>query len=345
MTSPDVVTRRGVVKTNATRGLWLVVVCAVLVLICLASAAIGTRDIPIGTVVRAFLDYGGSDDEVIVRSLRVPRTVLGLIVGAAVGVGGALIQAVTRNPLADPVLLGITPGATFAVAVAVGFFGFTSITHYLWFALVGSAVAMAAVYAIGSSGRLGATPIRLTLTGIAVGAVFTGFTLAITLLNPSAFDQMRFWEAGSIAGRGWDVTTAVLPFAVGGLLIAALIARGLDAVALGDDMARSLGAQLGRVRVLGILAITLLCGAAAAAAGPIVFVGLMVPHIARWLVGANQRWILVFTAVGAPALVLLSDILGRIALRPGELPVGIVSAFVGAPALIWLVRRRTVSPP
>jgi iron complex transport system permease protein len=220
-----------------------------------------------------------------------------------------------------------------------------SIEQYLWFALAGAAIAMVVVYVIGRSGRWGATPIRLTLSGVAVGAVFTGFTLGLTLLNPAAFDQMRYWEAGSITGRGWDVTAAVLPFVIAGLIVTAVVARGLDALALGDDMARALGTRLVRVRAFGLIGITLLCGAAAAAAGPIVFVGLMIPHVARWLVGANQRWILAFSALGAPALVLASDILGRIALRPAELPVGIVSAFLGAPALIWLVRRRTVGQP
>lgn len=330
---------------NAARLAWLALVGGVLLIVCLASAAVGTRDIPISTVVRALLDYQGTDDEVVVRAARIPRTVLGLVVGAAIGVGGALIQAVTRNPLADPVVLGITPGATFSVALAVGAFGMRSIEQYLWFALAGAAIAMVVVYVIGRSGRWGATPIRLTLSGVAVGAVFTGFTLGLTLLNPAAFDQMRYWEAGSITGRGWDVTGAVLPFVIAGLIITAVVARGLDALALGDDMARALGTRLVRVRAFGLIGITLLCGAAAAAAGPIVFVGLMIPHVARWLVGANQRWILAFSALGAPALVLASDILGRIALRPAELPVGIVSAFLGAPALIWLVRRRTVGQP
>lgn len=341
----DSAIRSHLAGTNTARVAWLILLCVVLLLVCLASAAVGTRDIPVSSVIRAILDYQGAEDEVVVRAARIPRTVLGLVVGTAIGVGGALIQAVTRNPLADPVVLGITPGAMFSVALAVGVFGFRSIDQYLWFALVGSAVAMMMVYAIGRSGRWGATPIRLTLTGIAVGAVFTAFTLALSLLNPSAFDQMRSWDAGSIAGRGWDVTTAVVPFVVAGLVITAFIARGLDAMALGDDMARALGTRLVRTRTLGLIGIALLCGAAAAAAGPIVFVGLMIPHIARWLVGANQRWILVFSAVGAPALVLASDILGRIAMRPAELPVGIVSAFLGAPALIWLARSKAATQP
>lgn len=343
--SPPAVTRESRATGTRTRLAWLAVFCLVLLLACIASAAVGTRDIPISTVMRALFDYQGSDNEVVVRASRIPRTVLGLVVGVAIGVGGAMIQAVTRNPLADPVVLGITPGAMFSVALAVGVFGFRSIHQYLWFALIGSAVAMAMVYAIGRSGRWGATPIRLTLSGIAIGAVFTAFTLALTLLNPSAFDQMRAWDAGSIAGRGWDVTVAVLPFVLVGLAITASVARGLDAIALGDDMARALGTQLARTRTLGLIAITLLCGAAAAAAGPIVFVGLMIPHIARWLVGANQRWILLISAIAAPALVLAADVLGRIALRPAELPVGIVSAFLGAPALIWLVRRKTAIQP
>ncbi|MBM4603521.1 iron chelate uptake ABC transporter family permease subunit, partial [Rhodococcus hoagii] len=201
-------------------------------------------------------------------------------------------------------------------------------------------VATVVVYALGSVGRGGATPIRLTLAGVAIGSVLGGVSSAITLLDPSAFDQMRNWNAGSLSGRSMEAALGVSPFIAVGLVLALVIARPLNAVALGDDLARTLGAHILRTRVVGVIAVTLLCGAATAAAGPIGFVGLMVPHVARWFVGPDQRWILPYTVVCAPMLLLTSDILGRIVIRPGELQVGVVTAFVGAPVLIWLVRRR-----
>ncbi|MBA4021940.1 MAG: Fe(3+)-siderophore ABC transporter permease [Gordonia sp.] len=334
---------QGLARTYARRALGWLVGVALLALVCLLSIAIGAKDIPFGTVWDALWSYDNSGDHIIIRDLRIPRTVLGLLVGMALGVGGALIQAMTRNPLADPGILGVNAGAAFAVALAVGVLGFTGIWAYIWFAFAGAVVVTVVVYALGSVGRGGATPIRLTLAGVAIGAVLTGVTTGLILLDPQAFDQMRFWNAGSIAGRGLDVSGAVAPFIVVGLVLAFVIARPLNAVAMGDDLARSLGANVTRTRVIGVIAVTLLCGAATAAAGPIGFVGLMIPHIARWIVGPDQRWILAYTLVGAPILVLLSDVIGRVIIRPGEMQVGIVTAFVGAPVLIFLVRRGKAS--
>lgn len=334
---------QGLARTNARRTAGLLVCAAVLVVVILASIAVGSKGIPLGTVVDALVHFDDSNDHVIVRELRVPRTVLGLLVGAALGIAGALIQAMTRNPLADPGILGVNAGAGFAVVIAVAVFGLTSIWSYIWFAFLGAVVATVVVYALGSVGRGGATPIRLTLAGVAIGSVLGGVSSAITLLDPSAFDQMRNWNAGSLSGRSMEVALGVSPFIAVGLVLALVIARPLNAVALGDDLARTLGAHILRTRVVGVIAVTLLCGAATAAAGPIGFVGLMVPHVARWFVGPDQRWILPYTVVCAPMLLLTSDILGRIVIRPGELQVGVVTAFVGAPVLIWLVRRRKVS--
>lgn len=334
---------QGLAQTNARRALGWFVAVAILALVCLLSIAIGAKEIPFGAVWDALWSYDNSGDHIVIRDLRIPRTVLGLLVGMALGVGGALIQAMTRNPLADPGILGVNAGAAFAVALAVGVFGLSSIWAYIWFAFAGAIVVTVVVYALGSVGRGGATPIRLTLAGVAIGAVLTGVTSGLVLLDPQAFDQMRSWNAGSIAGRGLEVSGAIAPFVIVGLLLAFVIARPLNAVAMGDDLARSLGANVTRTRVIGVIAVTLLCGGATAAAGPIGFVGLMVPHIARWIVGPDQRWILAYTLVGAPILVLLSDVIGRVIIRPGEMQVGIVTAFVGAPVLIFLVRRGKAS--
>lgn len=333
----------GLAQTNARRTAGLLVAVALLAVICLLSIAVGTKYIPLNEVWNGLFAYDDSNNAVIIRELRVPRTVLGLIVGIALGVSGALIQAMTRNPLADPGILGVNAGAAFFVAIAVGALGFTGIWSYIWFAFLGAILATVAVYAIGSMGRAGATPIRLTLAGIALAAVLGGITSGMLLLDPEAFDKMRFWGAGSLSGRGLDISFAIGPFVLVGLILALVIARPLNAVALGDDLARSLGAKVTHTRTIGIVAVTLLAGAATAAAGPIGFVGLMIPHMVRWFVGPDQRWILLYTVAAAPCLLLLSDVVGRLVIRPGELQVGIVTAFVGAPVLILLVRRKKVS--
>lgn len=338
-----VAVRQGLAETNAGRLFWLGVAGAVLVLVLLSSIAVGSKDIPVSRVIEALLAYDDSDDHAIIMALRLPRTVLGLLVGAALGLAGALIQALTRNPLADPGILGVNAGAAFAVSVGVAVFGIASVQHYIWFAFLGAIGATVLVYAIGSVGRGAATPARLTLSGIALGAVLSGVTSGLALLDPQTFDRMRFWGAGSLAAAGFDTIATVAPFLVAGVALAILVARPLNAIALGDDLAAALGANVMAVRSVVVVAVTLLCGGATAVAGPIGFVGLMVPHVARWIVGPDQRWITAYTLVLAPILLLSADVIGRIVMRPGELQVGIVTAFVGAPVLILLARRRKVS--
>jgi iron complex transport system permease protein len=335
--------RPGLAQTNATRFVWLLLAIAVLLCVILASIAVGSKDIALGTVFEALFAYNDSDDHAIILALRVPRTLMGLTVGAALGVAGALIQALTRNPLADPGILGVNAGAAFFVVLAVGLFGITAIQGYIWFAFLGAIVTTVVVYMVGSAGRNGATPVRLTLAGVAIGAVLGGVSAGIALLNPATFDRMRQWNAGSLVAPGYETLWSVLPFILLGLAIAIAMARRLNAVALGDDLAAALGANMGRTRGFVVLAVTLLAGGATAAAGPIGFVGLMVPHVARWIAGPDQRWILAFTIALSPVLLLTADVVGRLVMRPGELQVGIVTAFVGAPVLILLARRRKVS--
>ncbi len=333
----------GLVATNAQRLFWLVLVCGALGLAVLASIAVGSKDIGLPTVLEALFHYADTDDHAIIMALRVPRTLLGLLVGAALGLSGALIQALTRNPLADPGILGVNAGASFAVTLAIGLFGLSSISAFIWFAFAGAVAATVLVYAIGSVGPGAATPIRLTLAGVAISAVLGGVQSGLALLDPATFDRLRFWGAGSLAAPGYDTIVTVAPFILAGIALAALAARPLNAIALGDDLAASLGANIIGTRIIVVIAVTLLAGAATAAAGPIVFVGLMIPHVARWLIGPDQRWIAAFTIVLSPILLLCSDIIGRVIMRPGELQVGIVTAFVGAPVLILLARRRKVS--
>lgn len=326
-----------------TRAVFLVGTLVLLTAVFLLSLWVGARGIGLDEVWRVLWHADGSEESYVVHEMRVPRALLALLVGAALGVAGALIQALTRNPLADTGILGVGAGASFAVVVGVAFFGMTALSQYLWFAFGGAIAVTVIVYVLGSVGPVGATPVRLTLIGVALGALLGGFSSGITMLNPDSFEDMLRWSAGSLAGRGRSTLMAVaLPIAVG-LLLGLVAGRPLNAISLGDDHARSLGANVVRTRVLVIVAVTLLAGSATAAAGPIGFVGLMVPHVVRWFTGPDQRWIIPFSAIGAALLLLASDVLGRVLLAPQELEVGIVTAVVGAPVLIALARRTRVS--
>lgn len=314
----------------------------------LASLLVGARPVDVSTALAALTAYDGSSvDHIVIMDYRLPRMLLALLCGTAFGVSGALIQAATRNPLADPGILGVNAGAAFFVTLAVGLFGFQSIHAYLWFALLGAVVVTLAVHALGAAGRVGgregATPVRLVLAGVALSAVLGGIGSSITLLNPQAFDAMRQWAIGSVAGRNMVVVAAIVPFISAGLVIALISARALNAMALGEDLAEALGASVLRARLLTLVAVTLLAGAATAACGPIGFIGLMVPHAVRWVTGPDQRRIVLMTMIYAPALLLAADIAGRLVLYPGELEAGIVTAFLGAPVLIALARRRKAS--
>ena len=333
----------GLASANRYRLMGLLTAVAALALVLWLSLVVGSKDVDLASLWPAITAYDGSPEHVIIRDLRLPRTVTGVLVGIALGLSGALIQALTRNPLADPGILGVNAGAGFFVVLGVALFGVTTIGEYIWFAFAGAVVATVGVYFIGSRGRGGATPLRLTLAGVALGAVLGGISSGITLLRPAVFDSMRSWSAGTLSNRTWEIFTAVTPFIVVGALIALALARPFNAVAMGDDTAKSLGANITSTRVWTIVSVTLLCGAATAAAGPIGFVGLMIPHVSRWIVGPDQRWILAYTVVLSPMLLLVSDIAGRLVLRPAEMQVGIITAFIGAPVLIWLIRRRKVS--
>ena len=325
------------------RALGLPLAAAGLAIVVVLSISIGAKGIPVGDVLDGLLRDDGSESAAIVRELRVPRTLVGLAVGVALGIAGALMQALTRNPLADPGLLGVEAGAAAAIVVAIAWLGLSEPRAYVWFAFVGAAVASVVVYVLGSRGRAGATPVRLALAGTAIAAALTAFTYGVTLLDPEAFDEFRFWNVGSLVGRDLSILGDVGPFLVAGLVLALALARPLNALALGDDSGRALGAHIGRTRALGALAITLLCGAATAVAGPIAFVGLTIPHVARAIVGPDQRWVLAYSVLLAPILLVGADVIGRVVVRPGELEVGIITALVGAPVFIALVRRTRIA--
>ncbi|MFJ8433295.1 FecCD family ABC transporter permease [Kitasatospora sp. NPDC094019] len=313
-------------------GLGLLALCAAL------SLAIGSRTIPLDTVVEALTggQHGGDAD--VVTGLRVPRTLIGLAVGAALGVAGAVAQGVTRNPLASPVTLGINAGASFAVVAAIHTFELTRPVEYVWFAFAGAAVAAVAAYAMSRSGG-DLDPVRLALGGTVLTVVLTSWTSALMLASHRTLDEARFWLAGSVAGRHLDTLVPVLPFLLLGLVASFAVAPSLNALALGDESAQSLGVPVARVRMVGGLAVVLLAGSAVAVAGPVAFIGLAAPHLVRPLLGNDHRLLLPGCLIVGPVLLLTADVLGRMVARPSELEVGIVTAFLGAPLLAVLARR------
>lgn len=341
--SPPVATApgRGLARSTSARSAGLVLTGAVLLVAVLASVALGARPMAISTVLHAFTQYDGTlDEHLIVRDIRVPRTILGLLVGLALGLAGTLMQGVTRNPLADPGILGVNAGAALAVVGAIHLLGISSLLGYVWFAFFGAAVTSVAVYLLGALGRGGATPIKLALAGAAVAAFLEALTSGILVIDVATLDQFRFWAVGSIAGRETSIAVQVAPFVVAGALLTLPTGRMLNTLALGDDVAHALGQRVGLIRAYAALVSVVLVGAATAAAGPIAFVGLTVPHVARAIAGTDYRWILAYSAVLAPILVLGADVLGRTLARPGEIQVGIVIALIGGPFFIALVRRR-----
>ena len=329
--------------------LLVALLCAVLAALCVLSIAVGAASVPPDQVVRALFGHAPSRlVENIVWSARVPRTTLGIAAGAALGLSGALMQALTRNPLADPGILGVSAGASFAIVLAVGVLGVGSFHGYVWFAFAGALVASVVVYLLGRLGRSGLTPVKLALAGVAVTSLLSSLTSAIALTDPDALDRYRFFSAGSMADQDGATVLRILPFIAVGTALALACAPALNSLALGDDVAASLGRRLGLIRLQGVAAVTLLTGAAVAVIGPVVFIGLIVPHVARVLaqsagIGPDHRWLLPLSAVLAPCLLLAADIVGRLVARPTEIQAGVVVAFIGGPFFIAMVRRRRLA--
>lgn len=335
---------RPTARTRRARVL-LIVALVVLGLAVVLSLGVGARPIAPNIVWTALVSPdSGNADHVVILTQRIPRTVIGLLAGAALAVAGAIMQGLTRNPLADPGLLGINAGASVAVLAAITVFGIVAPAGFVWFAFVGAAVAAVVVAVIGSRGPDGASPAKLALTGAAVTAGLTAVSMLILTTQTVALEIYRYWSVGALTARGLDTVAVVLVPLLVGLVLAALSVRGLNLIALGDDTARGLGHDVTRTRALGIVAAVLLCGGATAIAGPIVFLGLMVPHAVRAIVGDDYRWLLVIGVPLGAALLVIADVLGRIIALPGEVQAGIIVAFVGAPVLIALVlSRRQVS--
>lgn len=317
-----------------------VLLAATLVAVAL-SIAFGARDVSLEQLLGALSGHPDGLAETAIAE-RLPRTALGLLVGAALGIAGAVLQAVTRNPLADPSILGINGGASLAVVIGIAFLGASTLPVYMALALLGAAGAAALVAVLGSVGRGGATPLSLTLAGAITAAALASITSAILLPRVEVLTTFRFWQVGSIAGARWDALLQMLPLLVAGAALCLVSARRLDALALGDELAAGLGVRVRRSRLVAAGGAVILCAAATAVAGPIGFVGLAVPHAVRLLTGPVQARILPLSALGGAVLLLVADVVGRVVGRPGELEVGVVTAIVGAPVLVALARRRTV---
>ncbi|WP_374299008.1 FecCD family ABC transporter permease [Paracoccus sp. (in: a-proteobacteria)] len=328
-------------RSNRTRGLWLAAMLALLAVLCALSVAVGTRDVGGDDIVAALQGQVETIAQAAVAA-RIPRTVLAALAGAALGVAGTIMQGVTRNPLADPGILGVNLGASLAVAVAVAFFGIASAQAYIWVAIFGAGATAIFVYAIGSLGRGGPTPLKLALAGVATSVAFVSLVLAVMLSHGEVAGGLQSWQVGGVGGATFARMNHVLPFLAVGFAISLACARKLNSLALGDEMAAGLGERVALARGLASLGAILLCGATTAICGPIAFVGLMVPHLCRLLAGVDHRWLLPLSALAGACLLIASDIAGRLIARPGELDVGIVTAFIGAPVFIWIVRRARV---
>lgn len=308
----------------------------------LLSLALGSRFISFREVLAALIDENNTSFNALVVRERIPRTAFSIIAGASLGVSGALMQAITRNPIADPSILGVNTGASLFVVSGIAFFNINSSSQYIWFALAGAGITAAFVYGIGSLGSGGATPIKLALAGAATSAALSSLVSAVILPRTDVMNAYRFWQVGSVSGATWEGIASVLPFLIVGIVIAIFSTSALNALALGDDIATGLGVRTGLVRIVSALAGVLLCGATTALAGPIGFVGLMIPQIMRLVCGPNMKHIIPMSAVGGAILLTISDIIGRLIGNPSELEAGIVTAFFGAPVLIAIAMRAKV---
>jgi iron complex transport system permease protein len=306
------------------------------------SLSLGARPVAPAALLQSWTHYLPTDADHAVVHARLSRTVLALLVGGALGLAGAAMQGVARNPLADPGILGVNAGAALAVVVAIAWLGVGGLSGYLWFSFAGAALAAVLVYAIACLGRDGATPVKLALAGAAASAGLVSLMNAVLVTDQDVYDRYRFWEVGSVGGRGWPVVEGILPFLLVGTVLALALGRSLNGLALGDDTARGLGQHVVLSRVLTAVAVVLLCGCATAAAGPIAFVGLVVPHLARVLSGPDHRWLLPVSGLLGAALLAVADTAGRVVAPPTEVQAGLMAAVVGAPVFIVLVQRRKV---
>jgi iron complex transport system permease protein len=304
-----------------------------------ASLVVGVVDTSWQTVIDAYTHFNGTNEHIVIKEVRVPRVLNALAVGASLGIAGALLQALTRNPVADAELFGLNAGAAFFIVLAVTFFSISSLTEFTWIAFLGSAASGAVVYLLGSLGRDGLTPVKLTLAGAAITALAASARHGMLVLNEKALDEVLFWLSGSVGGRKLEYLQSVFPYMLVAWIASFALARPIYTLMLGDDVAKGLGQRTVFVKIMTGIAIVLLSGSSVAVAGPIGFVGLVTPHIARFLVGIEARWVVLYSALLGAIVLLASDIGARLIAKPAEVPIGVMTALVGVPFFIYVARK------
>ncbi|WP_186578680.1 FecCD family ABC transporter permease [Aquibacillus kalidii] len=320
----------------------LVICFVLLVLSVIASLVFGSRPVKFSGLIDGLFHQNIDTYDANVVRKRVSRTIFSLFCGAALGVSGALMQAVTRNPIADPSILGVNTGAALFVVSGIAFLNINTASQYIWLALAGAMITAVFVFGIGSMGRGGATPLKLVLAGAATSAALSSLVIAIMIPRSYVMDQFRFWQVGSVGSANWGTITTFIPFLIIGILLGLISTSALNALALGDEVATGLGVRTGMLRLIAALAAVLLCGATTALAGPIGFVGLLSTHVIRLILGPDLRYIIPMSAIAGAIILTISDVCGRLIGSPGELEVGVVTAFIGAPILIILARKAKV---
>lgn len=324
----------------SSRWLGLIIGIFLLMISFISSIIFGQTPISFNTVMEAFFSFDeNSTEHIIITTTRISRAVIAAVIGSSLAIAGALMQALTRNPLASPSIFGINAGAVFFVVIAVTFFSFSSLTQYMWIAFLGAGVAAVMVYLLGSVGRDGLSPITIVLAGAAITALFVSLTQGLLVINGQNLEGVLFWLAGSVAGRTMDMLEPILPFMIGGWVVALFLGNSVNILTSGEDVAKGLGQRTILVKALMALVIITLAGGSVAVGGSIGFIGLITPHIVRGLVGIDYRWILPYCALYGASLLLLADIAARFIMMPQEVPIGVMTALIGTPFFIYIARR------
>lgn len=326
-------------KNNSHRVIGLFLAILLLLLLMCASIVYGYTDTTWKMVLDAFRNNNGSTEHLVIETVRLPRALIAAAVGSSLAIAGAMMQTLTKNPLASPGIFGVNAGASFAVVIAVSLFSIANLQAFTWIAFLGAAVAAVSVYMIGSVGREGLTPMKLTLAGAAISAMFASFTQGFLVLNEAALEQVLFWLAGSVQGRKLEILTNVLPYLMIGWIGSLIIAAKLNVLSMGEDVAKGLGLNTALLKIFAAIFIILLAGGSVAIAGPIGFIGIVIPHMTRAIVGIDHRWVIPFSGILGGILLLAADILARYIIMPQEVPVGVMTAIIGTPFFIYIARK------
>ncbi|MFF2753723.1 FecCD family ABC transporter permease [Psychrobacillus sp. NPDC058041] len=326
-------------KNNRQRLFGLFIAFSLLALLMCASIVYGYTNTTWKMIIDAFQNNDGSNEHIIIQTVRLPRALIAAAVGSSLAIAGVLMQTLTKNPLASPGIFGVNAGAGFAVVIAVTLFSVGNLQAFTWISFFGAAVAAIAVYTIGSTGREGLTPMKLTLAGAAISAMFASFTQGFLVINEAAFEQVLFWLAGSVEGRKLEILITVLPYLMIGWVGSLIVASKMNVLSMGEDVAKGLGVNTGLLKIIVAVIVILLAGGSVAIAGPIGFIGIVIPHISRSIVGIDHRWLIPFAGILGGILLLVADIMARYIIMPQEVPVGVMTAIIGTPFFIYIARK------